>query len=154
MARLEDIQEPLRSHIADLECPSFENRPWVTGPELNKRRIVIISTAGLHRRDDRPFTLTPGDIYRIIPGNTGADELVSSHVSANFDRTGFQQDLNVVFPIDRLRELQRDKKVKSIADYHYSFMGALDPKTMEKDARNLAEILKKDNVDGILLIPV
>lgn len=30
-----------------------------------------------------------------------------SHLSINFDRTGFQQDINVVFPIDRLNLVPR-----------------------------------------------
>jgi D-proline reductase (dithiol) PrdB len=36
--------------------------------------------------------------YRVISGDGSASDLVMSHVSVNFDRTGFQQDLNVVFP--------------------------------------------------------
>ena len=33
-------------------------------------------------------------------------------------------------------------------------MGATDPRNMEEEARRLAEILKADNVDSIVLIPV
>jgi hypothetical protein len=43
--------------------------------------------------------------YRAIPGAVEARDLVMPHISTNFDRTGFQQDWNVVFPLDRLREL-------------------------------------------------
>jgi D-proline reductase (dithiol) PrdB len=60
----------------------------------------MISTAGLHLRGDRPFSLGSDD-YRVIPGEVKANDLVMSHVSTNFDRTGFQQDLNVIFPITR-----------------------------------------------------
>ena len=81
---------------------------------LAERRVAIISTAGLHKRGDRPFR--PGDgSYRVIPAETPANALVMSHISVNFDRTGFQQDLNVVFPIDRLRELVADGTVGSMA---------------------------------------
>ena len=60
--------------------------------------MAIISTAGLHKRGDRPFR--PGDgSYRVIPAETPANELVMSHISVNFDRTGFQQDTNVVFQV-------------------------------------------------------
>lgn len=102
MPRLDRIPEPMRSHIADLECPKFETRPWIEGPPLSQRRVAMVSTAGLHRRNDRPFTIMSGD-YRIIPGNVATNDLVMSHISTNFDRTGFQQDWNVVFPLDRLR---------------------------------------------------
>jgi len=153
MARLDQLPEPMRSHIATLECPNFKTQPWIEGPPLSQRRVAMISTAGLHHRDDRPFTIMSGD-YRIIPGSIAANELVMSHISTNFDRTGFQQDWNLVFPLDRLRELADQGIIGSVADFHYSFMGATDPKLMEPTARDLAGLLKKDRVNAILLVPV
>ena len=153
MARLDELPEPLRSHIVSLECPEFESRPWVEGPPLNQRRIAIVSTAGLHSRDDRPFTSMSGE-YRIIPGDMQANNLIMSHISTNFDRTGFQQDWNIVFPLDRLRELVNAATIGSVASFHYSFMGATDPMRMESMARDLAGLLRKDKVDGVLLVPV
>ena len=153
MARLSDMNEPQRSHIANLPCPHFDKTPWATGPELSKRRVAIISTAGLHRREDRPFAGIDGD-YRVIPRNVQANNLVMTHVSTNFDRTGFQQDWNVVFPIDRLRELAAEGVIGSVADYHYSFMGAADPSAMATYAENMAGLLAGDAVDAALLVPV
>ncbi|UKL13683.1 glycine/betaine/sarcosine/D-proline family reductase selenoprotein B [Dissulfurimicrobium hydrothermale] len=153
MARLEKIPEPLRSHIADLPCPSFKDEPWVQGSPLSQRRVSLISTAGLHRRDDRPFVGMSGE-YRIIPADTKAMDLVMTHISTNFDRTGFQRDWNVVFPLDRLHELAADGVIGSVADYHYSFMGGANPAEMEPSARNMAAILKGDGVDAALLVPV
>jgi len=154
MAILEKLPEIERQFLESLECPVFETRPWVEGPPLGERRAAIISTAGLHRKEDRPFTFDPGDYYRVIPGNIQANELIMSHVSTNFDRSGFQRDWNVIFPLDRLRELQDQGVIGSIAEYHYSFMGAHDPVPMESTARSLAGLLKKDGVDAALLIPV
>ena len=77
-----------------------------------------------------------------------------SHVSVNFDRSGFQEDINVVFPIDRLRELAADGVIGSISDFHYSFMGAAPIRSLEPKARELALLLKKDQVDAVLLTPV
>jgi hypothetical protein len=55
-----------------------------------------------------------------------------------FDRTGLQEDWNVAFPIDRLRELAAEGTIGSMADTHYSFMGATDPLQMEPHTRELA----------------
>ena len=77
-----------------------------------------------------------------------------SHVSTNFDRTGFQLDLNTIFPLDRLNEMANEGMIGSLASYHYSFMGATDPTQMEDEARTLAGIMKKDGVDAVLLVPV
>ena len=63
-----------------------------------------------------------------------------SHVSTNFDRTGFQQDHNVVFPIDRLNELAEEGEVGSVASIHYSFMGATHPAKLERAAHQLARV--------------
>lgn len=153
MARLENMPEPMRSHLKRLPCPSFDTTPWVTGPPLHERRIAMISTAGLHRKNDRPFTGMTGD-YRIIPGDTKGSDLIMTHISTNFDRTGFQQDLNVVFPLERLRDLAHEGVIQSVATYHYSFMGAADPSVMEPFAATLAELLYGDRVNGALLIPV
>ena len=153
MARLEQMPEPMRSHIANLPCPHFEETPMARGPELSKRRVAIISTAGLHRRGDRPFQGMEAD-YRVIAGDTPAGDLVMTHISTNFDRTGFQQDWNMVFPLDRLRELATEGIIGSVADYHYSFMGATDPSKMAPHAKNLSRLLAGDKVDAVLLLPV
>jgi len=153
MARLDRIPEPMHSHLADLPCPTFDKIPWASGPELSKRRVAIVSTAGLHRRGDRPFTGMEGD-YRVISSDTSAQDLVMTHISTNFDRTGFVQDWNVVFTLDRLRELAYDSTIGSVAKFHYSFMGAADPAVMETAAKKLAGLLTGDQVDAALLVPV
>ena len=154
MARLEQMPEPMRSHIAKIKLPKFENLPWVAGPPLPNRRVAIVSTAGLHQRGDRPFTFESGDTYRVIAGDIAAKDLMMSHVSTNFDRSGFQQDWNLIFPLDRLRELCDEGYIESAALFHYSFMGASDPVGMETAARKLAGLLQNDNVNAVLLVPV
>lgn len=154
MARLDKMNEKERAYMLSVPCPTYDTKPWVEGPPLSDRRVAIISMGGLHKRDDRPFTFDPGDIYRIIPGDIDANDLVTTHVSTNFDHSAFQQDINVLFPIDRLNELVNDGTIGSVAGYHYSFMGAMDPSQMEGAARDLAKVLKKDNVDALLLLPV
>jgi D-proline reductase (dithiol) PrdB len=151
--RLSELPAAEAAHLGRIECPTYEDTPLIAGRPLGARRVALISTAGLHRRGDRPFR--PGDgSYRLIPGETAAGELVMSHISVNFDRTGFQQDLNVVFPIDRLRELAAEGEVGSLASMHYSFMGAFPPAAAEPHAQHLAGLLKADKVDAALLVPV
>lgn len=157
MVRLIDMSESERDYLLGRikDLAGFDGRPWAAGAALNKRRVAIITTSGIHRDGDRPFGDGSLDAdYRVIPGGVRAGELVMSHVSVNFDRTGFQQDINVVFPIDRLKELAADGVIGEVADYHYSFMGAPPPRTLEPKARQLAGMLKKDRVDAVLLTPV
>lgn len=158
MVRLADLPEWEQKHMLD-KIPKLKNfgiKAWVTGPVLTQRRVALVTTAGLHLRGDRPFG--QGDArndYRVIPGGAEAKDVVMSQLSTNFDRSGFQQDLNIVFPIDRLRELAASGEIGSAADFHYSFMGAGSPvERMEIKAREVAGLLKKDKVDAVLLTPV
>ncbi len=153
MVRLSDMNESEAEHLASLECPTYETSPFVTGAPLAQRKLALISTAGLHLREDRPFG--PGEAeYRVIPASVKANDLIMSHISTNYDRTGFLQDHNVVFPLDRLRELADISAIGSLADYHYSFMGATHPDQMEATARELAGLMKAEGVEAVLLVPV
>ncbi|HEV7996146.1 MAG TPA: glycine/sarcosine/betaine reductase selenoprotein B family protein [Stellaceae bacterium] len=153
MTRLSDLPPAQAQRLAELECPDFATRPWVAGPALAQRRVAIVSSAGLVVRGEDPFRGRDPD-YRAIPATITAGDLLCSHISINFDRTGFQEDWNVVFPLDRLRELAAEGTIGSVAQTHYSFMGATDPVQMEPHARDLAGRLKQDQVDAVILSPV
>jgi D-proline reductase (dithiol) PrdB len=153
MARLTDLPPAVAKRYAELECPSFTTTPWVNGPPLTERRVAIVSSAGLVVRGQKPFRGRDPD-YRVIPSKTRPEQLMFSHISINLDRTGFQEDWNVVFPLDRLRELAAEGAIGSVAATHYSFMGATDPQQMEDYARDVAARLKGDGVDAVILSPV
>ena len=158
MVRLADLPEAERENhlnrVATL--PRFALRPWARGPALSRRRVAIVTTAGLHLRGDRPFDSAGGGIdYRVIPGDVAPADLVMSHLSVKFDRSGFQSDWNVVFPLDRLKALVREGIVGALASFHYSFMGAIANVTRyEPKARELAALLRQDKVDAVVLTPV
>jgi len=155
MARLSELPEWERHHHLDKisALPDYGVTPYVGGPPLNKRRVAIVTTAGLHMRDDRAFQMGSAD-YRVIPGDAPTGDVVMSHISVNYDRSGFQEDINVVFPIDRLRELETEGVIGSVSAFHYSFMGASQGHTLETKARELAGLMRKDGVTAVLLTPV
>ena len=154
MVKLSDLSPENSQHLLDKDCPEFETSPFVAGSPLRVRRVAILTTAGLHRRDDNNFDVSDLS-YRVIPGDVQLDDLVMTQASVNFDRTGFHQDINVVFPIDRLKELDANGTIGSIAKFHYAFMGAGSmPQDYEKTACDVAGFLKQDNVDAVFLTPV
>ena len=108
MVRWEDIHPRERAsfeeRLAGRYTAPFEETPWVEAPNLADARVAIVTTAALHRSDDRPFTGHVGD-YRIIPGDIDYQDLAMTHSSTNFDRSAYQQDVNVCFPLDHLRTL-------------------------------------------------
>ena len=153
MVRLIDVPEPQRGFLVKMPMPDIDEAQPIKGPPLDERRVAIVTTAGLTTRPDTRFGMGSSD-YRGIPADIDAGDLIMSHASVNYDRSGFQQDLNVIFPIDRLKELDEDGVIGSVADFHYSFMGAIGAESLEPAAAQLAVLLKKDSVDAVLLTPV
>jgi len=153
MVRLTDMSEDEAGYLLDLPCPVNADCPWTAPPPLRELRVALVTTSGLSRRGDVMFQSGAAD-YRVIPDEIPSSDLIMSHVSVNYDRSGFQQDINVVFPIDRLHELVDEGVIGSAASLHYSFMGATDPEKMEAKARELAGLLKEDGVNAVLLTPV
>lgn len=73
-----------------------------------------------------------------------------------YDTAAAQDDVNCVFPIDRLRELAADGVIGSVAPRQWSgFMGRIYKRahTLEVAAPAWVEELRKDEVDLALLVP-
>lgn len=145
-------EEDVPQRLIDLDCPDLGAPPWREPPAAAQRRVSLISTAGLMQRGDTPFGLGAAD-YRVVDAQD-SPELLMTHISTNFDRSGFFQDHEVVFPLARLRELAEEGMVAAPARYHYSFMGATSPEAMEPAARQLARVMHQEGVDTALLLPV
>ena len=106
MVRLSDLHPTEADHLRARAAamPSLECERWLDPEPLAESTVAIVSTAGFHRRDDPPFR--PGSVdYRILPRGVDWGEVVQSHISANFDRSGLAEDPNIAFPLDRLEDL-------------------------------------------------
>jgi D-proline reductase (dithiol) PrdB len=124
MPRLDRLPQLNRNNLLMLPVQVNDTAPFVRPPRpLAACRLAIVTTAGLHRRSDRPFApADPG--YRVIPTGTPAADIVQSHTSLGFDRVPIMRDLNITFPVDRIGELLARGELGGAAPNHYSFMGA------------------------------
>ena len=95
MVRLSDLHETEAEHLRErvAAMPQIDAGEWVVPRPLAESTIAIVSTAGIHRRTDAPFTAGALD-YRIVPGDASFDEMVLSHISSNFDRSAFELTAN------------------------------------------------------------
>lgn len=125
---------------------------------LHEARIALVTSAGIHRPEDVPFRREKGGdwSWRVIPRESASGSLVCTHPSAAWDRSGFERDSNVVFPIDRLGELVDDGVVGDLAPRHASFQGSITApgRLVARSAAEMAEVLTGDGVDGAVLTPV
>ena len=155
MPRLDRLPEASRKGLLALPMQSHETAPFTRPSKpLAASRLAIVTTAGLHRRSDRPFT--PGEqTYRVFASDTPPSDLLQSHTSIGFDRAPIMRDLNVTFPIDRARELVAQGVLGGVAPNAYSFMGALrDVTKLEGETGpDVARRLAADGADVVLLTP-
>jgi len=151
MVKVAEMPAIGRGFISELEMPEFENKPWTAPVPATERRVSIVSTAAVSRRGEKPFSWLAKD-HRVIGKNDR--DLVMTHVAVEYDRTAWQQDLNTIIPLDRLEEMAGAGEINSVADEHYAFMGAADPRDMEKSAKDVITCMKQENVNTVFLIPV
>jgi len=153
--RLDRLPQLNRNNLLMLPVQVNDTTPFtVPAKPLTACRIAIVTTAGLHRRDDRPFG--PGEqTYRVIPSRTPLAEIIQSHTSLGFDRVPQMRDPNISFPVDRLRELVARGELGGIAPHHYSFMGAQRDlkRIQEETGPAVGRRLREEGVELALVTP-
>ena len=129
---------------------------------LRECTVALVSTAGIARRDDRPFDQEGerrdpwwGDpTFRKIPlGTTESDiRVYHLHIDPRFG----EEDLDVLLPMRRLTELARVGRVGRPAPTHYSFMGYIleTAELLAETAPAIAASLHAEQVDAVVLVPV
>lgn len=93
--------------------------------------------------------------YRIIDRDTIASDYTITH--DYYDHRDADRDLNIVFPIQRLAEMQAAGVIGGVASKHYSFMGHILGhhiyRLIREQVPQVAAMLCQDQVDAVLLIP-
>ncbi len=133
--------------------------PWTpVAKRLAESVVSIVTTAGVHLKDQKPFDMRDPDgdpSSRLIRGGVSAGDLMITH--DYYDHRDADRDINIVFPLDRMRELERPGIIGKFADVHFGFMGHVVGRHIrtltEETAPEAAERLKSAGVDIVLLTP-
>lgn len=133
--------------------------PWTPmGQPVREAVVALVTTAGVHRRGDPPFDMTDPDgdpSFRVVPVDTPRAEVMITH--KYYDHSAADRDLNVVLPVDRLRELAAAGQVGGVAPRMYSFMGHVDGghlrTLMDATAPEVARRLRADGAEAVVLTP-
>jgi len=133
--------------------------PWTgAGPSLQDARVGIVTSAGIHLPDAPPFErIKGGDFsYRWVPADAPLRDLVCTHPSGAWDRSGVEADPNLALPLDRFRELQDAGEIGSLAPRHASFQGSITAplRLMRQTAPEVAQGMADDGVHVVVLTPV
>ncbi len=133
--------------------------PWarLTRP-LSESVVALVTTAGVHLTSHEPFNMDDPDgdpNFRVITSDVQRGDVTITH--KYYDHSAADRDLNVVLPLDRLRELVAEKRIGGISPFVYGFMGHIDGRhlrtLMEATAPEVARLLTRDGADAAVLTP-
>jgi D-proline reductase (dithiol) PrdB len=159
MGRLDELS---LTHRLFVETYPFRRVDWVPGARLKKplsqSKLALISSAGVHLPGQPPFDLAfrGGDFsFRELPKTLDVRRLKIAQRSSDFDQTGAREDANLVFPIDRFRELVARGDMVGLNHRHFSFMGSISApgRLISDSAPQVAQLLQEDGVDAAFLVP-
>jgi D-proline reductase (dithiol) PrdB len=123
--------------------------------ELAKASVALVTAAGVHRRDQPAFNIADelGDLtFRTIGGDAATTDLMVTH--HHYDHTDADRDVNVVFPLDVLRDLARDGIIGTVAPEHVGFMGyTMQLRRMyEETAPEIAERVERESRPDVVVL--
>ncbi|MDQ3426569.1 MAG: glycine/betaine/sarcosine/D-proline family reductase selenoprotein B, partial [Gemmatimonadota bacterium] len=126
------------------------------GQPLNETRLTFVSSAGVQPKGTMPFDVVHpvGDYsFRRVPSTSRPEDLEIHQLK--YPTAGAHRDLNVIFPIERLRELAAEGVIGGLTEHFYSFIGYnMDPERLERTlAEDIAAAVSEEGADIALAAP-
>jgi D-proline reductase (dithiol) PrdB len=126
--------------------------PWTQLKRpITEATVALVTTSGVHLRRDRPFNPNSDPSFRVIPQDAEPGDLAITHQA--YDRRDALRDINLVFPLQRLRELQAEGVIGQLAAEHYGFGLVDNGAKLIGPGREVAARLRDGGVDLALLVP-
>ena len=123
---------------------------------LSECTVSMLVSGGVSKITSPPFNPTARNDHRLdaIERETLADGF-QIH-DAYYDHRDAEKDINVIFPLERLKEMEARGEIGKLADHIWSgFMGRIynRSKVMEESGPNFVNGLKAEGVDVLLAVP-
>lgn len=136
--------------------------PWTPLEKpLSEASFALVTSAGISCKEDEPFDMERekkdwrwGDpSYRKIPRDTRENDIRVDHLHIN--TSYIREDMNVMLPIDRFAEFERDEVIGRLAETHYSFYGFQweNDRFLDQAIWPMAEQMSREQVDAVFLTP-
>jgi D-proline reductase (dithiol) PrdB len=117
--------------------------------DLKDCRVALVSTSGAYVEGMQPFT--DNDLtFRLIPRDTDVRNI--RFVPGHFDTSKAAADANLMFPLDRIRELVEAHELRTMSENHIS-MGLTTQlrELKERVSWDIAETVMKMRPDVVVL---
>jgi D-proline reductase (dithiol) PrdB len=123
--------------------------------------VALVSSAGIALKTDVPFDQETerqqpwwGDpSYRCLPNTATEQDVRLYHL--HIDPSDAEKDLNCLFPLKRLAEMEQAGRIGHSSHRHYSIMGyILNPEVLlSETVPALIRDLREDLADVVVLVP-
>ena len=154
--------DALNEHYGSLGFPPYKWTINETAPlhrpqkPLRESTVSILVSGGVSQCSMPAFDPQARNDHRVdaIDKTAPADDF-QIH-DAYYDHTDADRDINCVFPLERLREMQSAGEIGKVAERMWSgFMGRIYNRTkvLQESAPTFVEKLKEDGVDVLLAVP-
>ncbi len=136
--------------------------PWTPlSKPLSRATVGLITSGGISLKTDPPFDMerekregTWGDrSYRIIPRGTTEKEIDANHLHIKTDH--IKQDINVILPLARMAELEKEGVIGRLALTAYSYYGFQWQSTefLQTAIEPMRKRMKEEGVEAVLMTP-
>lgn len=135
--------------------------------KLGDCRVALVSFAGVYRKGQKPFSISPGLVpaglqrmrfkdcgdWSVREISKDCDPLELEVAHAHYDHSEAQEDINCIFPLTRLVELELDGYIGECAERHYSLMGYVPEvaRVVETVRQKIIPALERLKVDAVLV---
>ena len=154
--------DKINQHYQGLGYPAYD---WTINTDtpftplrkpLNECRVSMLTSGGISHHTRPPFNPLAKNDLRVDDVDFRATPSDFEINDGYYDTRDAKRDLNVIFPIERLRELVDEGVIGSVAPRLWSgFMGRIYKRgeVVERVAPELVKELQKDKVDLFVLVP-
>ena len=136
--------------------------PWTPmSKPLNQTTLALVTSTGISLKTDPPFDMERekkdplwGDrSFRAIPRGTTEKEIDVNHLHINTNLV--KQDINVILPLARMAEFEKEKIIGRLAPTAYSFYGFQWQSTdfLSEAIEPISKRMKKEGVEAVFLTP-
>ncbi len=137
---------------SEIPVPKKPSPVWAEPPrDLSSTKVALVTAAGVHLKDQEPFEVAGDNTYREIPWDVDSQNLMVTH--GGYDHKDVRQDINCMFPIDRLNQLASEGVIHGGSAVHIGFMGGGGDFQAFNDSvgPEIAEKLKKAQAGACIL---
>jgi hypothetical protein len=136
--------------------------PWTPmSKPLKQTTLALVTSAGISLKIDPPFDMERekkeaiwGDrSYRAIPGGSTEKDIEVNHLHINTNY--IKQDINVILPLSRMAEFEKEGVIGRIAPTAYSFYGFQwqNIDFLKEAIEPISKKMKYEGVEAVLMTP-